>query len=124
MRSRSNIAVYIAGPYTAGTDAEVMSNVRAAISMADTLRSAGFQVYVPHLSHFWHIRLGREYEDWLDQGFFWLGKCNVVLLLPGWENSKGAKLEYERARSLSMPIYDAHEIDLLLEHGANDRLRY
>lgn len=40
-------------------------------------------------------------------------ECDIVAVLPNWENSKGANLEVYLARSLFMPIIDATNLQLL-----------
>ncbi|WP_371807265.1 DUF4406 domain-containing protein [Pseudomonas sp. KK4] len=34
----------------------------------------------------------------------------MVAVLPGWENSKGARLEVHIARELGMPVVNAHDL--------------
>ena len=36
-------------------------------------------------------------------------RCRTILLLPGWQNSQGAKLEHMIAKALGMPIYYIEE---------------
>lgn len=65
-------------------------------------------------------RLGREllknnhhpsYADYLRVGITALINCNVVVLLPGWEKSNGAKLEKLIAENLEMQILRFEDMD-------------
>ena len=53
-------------------------------------------------------RLGREpdYEEYMAYDLDALALCDHIYLLEGWENSKGARREWERAKELGIdPIY-------------------
>lgn len=36
------------------------------------------------------------------------GLCGMVAVLPGWDTSRGARLEVNIARELGMPVVNAH----------------
>jgi Domain of unknown function (DUF4406) len=93
--------IYVAGPYTQG---DVAQNVRAAIFDADFIEShLGHSVYIPHLTHFWHMLMPHEHEFWMKHDLEWLELCDAVLRLPG--ESAGADREVEFARERGMKIY-------------------
>lgn len=50
--------------------------------------------------------LGRkaEYADYMKADLEILLKCHTIVMLKGWENSKGARLEYEIAEATGMEI--------------------
>lgn len=50
--------------------------------------------------------LGREaeYADYMKADLEMLLKCHTIVMLKGWENSKGARLEYEIAEATGMEI--------------------
>ena len=52
-------------------------------------------------------------ETYLRADVVLLAQCDAVALLPGWEESRGAKLEYLLARELSMPAFDAETLQPL-----------
>lgn len=101
--------VYIAGPYTQG---DVAQNVAVAMTVGNSLLSAGFAVYVPHLSHFLHMQRGRDYEEWIRHDLHWLFFCDAMLRLPG--PSVGADREMAYAKECEMPIF--HDVESLLTH--------
>jgi len=108
-----NGAVYIAGPYTNG---DVEQNVEAAIVAADKLAQAGFLPYVPHLSHYWHLRFPHDYEFWMERVIEWLKKCDYVLRLPG--DSPGADRETELAIRFGKMVFFSigHLLEYCLEY--------
>lgn len=98
--------VYIAGPYTHG---DIEANVNAALQTASILFDAGCFPYVPHLSHYWHIKHPRPYEDWMNLDKEWLLVCDAVLRIPGY--SPGADLECLWAGLANIPIFtDYHKL--------------
>ena len=92
--------IYIAGPYTKGDTAE---NVRNAIYAGNFLANKGHAVFIPHLTHFWHMLIPNGYDFWMKQDEIWLRECDAVYRIDG--ESAGADKECEIARSLGMPIY-------------------
>lgn len=50
--------------------------------------------------------LGRKacYADYMKADLEVLLKCSTIVMLKGWENSKGARLEYEIAQAIGMEV--------------------
>ena len=94
------VRIYVAGPYTKG---DVAVNVAKAIEAADVLLGRGYYPFLPHLTHFWHIHLPREYADWLRLDNAFIPACDAVLRLPG--ESGGADGEVALAKSLGLPVF-------------------
>jgi hypothetical protein len=102
--------VYISGPITSlqklGEDWRVSFQAASA-----ALRRLGFrQIFNPA-----DIAIGVEamceglgrkatYADYMKQDIEMLLKCKSILMLRGWENSRGAQLEYQIADALRMEI--------------------
>lgn len=89
---------YIAGPMT-GLPGH---NYAAFSSLTQSLRAQGVDVLSPH-----EIDSGsmdRGWEWYMREALKMLLKCDSVLMLPGWQNSKGACLERSVAEALGMPI--------------------
>jgi len=95
-------AVYISAPYTNG---DIEANVNAAIEAGNRITGAGHQVFIPHLTHFWHLRYPHEYEFWMEHDLFWLEKCTDLVRLPG--ESQGADREVKRARESGIVVHSS-----------------
>ena len=78
--------VYVAGPMTGIAD----FNYPAFNAVADQLRAQGYEVENP-ADH--GIVEGAQWADFIAYNLTRLGLCGVIALLPGWEHSKGARLE-------------------------------
>lgn len=87
--------LYVCGPMTGVPD----KNFPAFRTAAEQLRQAGYEVVDPstlgeHDNWAWADYLKRDLPEML--------KCDGLALLPGWEHSRGAGLEYLVARGLGM----------------------
>lgn len=49
--------------------------------------------------------LGFEYKDYIDMGLCELMHCEAIYMLPGFEKSKGAMLEFTYAVTVGMKIF-------------------
>lgn len=93
---------YISGPMTDMPDL----NFPAFHAAAARLRAQGVEVVNP-------AELG-EHEGWawadyLRRDIKALADCQTIYLLPGWENSKGARLEHHIARELGLRVVEDWE---------------
>ncbi|UEH06348.1 DUF4406 domain-containing protein [Pseudomonas sp. HN8-3] len=78
-------------------------------SMTASLRASGHTVTNP-------AEINPEGGTWTDcirRDIAALMDCYTVATLPGWENSKGARLEVHIARELGVPIVNAHDLALI-----------
>lgn len=102
-----NLKVYLSGPMTGLPN----KNKDEFDRYAFTLRTKGFLVVSPV-----------EMDDNPDQGYdnvyyrclkaavAAMLTCEVVVILPGWKESKGAVVEVDLANSLKMPVYSIEEL--------------
>lgn len=99
--------VYIAGPMTGIED----HNFPAFNAAAQKWRDDGWDVSNPAENFGGRRDLPRE--SYLRSDVAQLSQCDAIAMLPGWEASLGAKLEYLLARELQMPIFDAETLQSL-----------
>ena len=92
--------VYIAGPMTGLPE----HNFPAFHAAAERLRKAGWEVVNPAENFGGRTNLPRE--RYLREDVAQMVRCDAIALLPGWENSRGAKLEYLLARELGLKVID------------------
>ena len=91
--------IYLSGPMT-GIDE---FNFPAFREAARTLRQAGYRVASPHENI---PMLGREWTYYIRRDLLLLlERCDTLVLLHGWEASRGARLELHVAQHLDYPIY-------------------
>lgn len=95
--------LYLAGPMTGFDD----FNFPAFNKMAAELRARGYVVENP-AEH--GVVNGADWADYMAYDLTRLGLCGQVAVLPGWENSKGARLEVHIARELGMKVVNAHDL--------------
>lgn len=111
------MTTYIAGPMTGYPD----FNYPAFLAAATELRAQGIRVLSP-TEHTGDeppaaYDAERPYAYYLRRSLAMLLDCDSIVLLPGWENSAGARLEKQIAEALGMPIsvwnaaYEALPVD-------------
>ena len=122
--------LYISGPYSSGNGRTVAENIAIARSYAVAAANAGWMPFTPHLN-----TAGFEvdcpeisHQEWLDGDIAILRALSqagaAVLLLPGWEQSKGARLERDWAIHLNLEIFDPPATPEEIPPAAAFRRRY
>lgn len=92
---------YLSGPMTGLPD----NNQAAFAAVADAMRAAGFDVVNPG-----EVKLAGN-PTWLDfmrADLVLLLECGGIVMLPGWERSKGARIEHDLARGLGFWVMEAN----------------
>lgn len=100
------ILVYIAGPFSAQTREGVELNIQLAVRVGlDVARLGAFPV-IPHANtaHPDFEQL-QPYSFWIDGTVELLRRCDVVLMVPGWEASGGASKERLTALAMFKPVF-------------------
>ena len=99
--------VYLAGPLNAKDAVGYIKNVSIMAGWDEELRLNGYAVYNPSLDLITGIYSGEmEYDDYLKSNMAWIEVADCVLLVPGWEDSKGANIEKEYANKLGKPVFE------------------
>jgi len=122
--------LYISGPYSAGNGRSVTDNIAVARRYAVAAAKAGWMPFTPHLN-----TAGFEidcpeisHQEWLDGDIAILRLLPrahaAVLLLPGWEQSKGARLERDWAIHLNLEVFDPPATPEEIPPAAAFRRRY
>lgn len=91
--------IYISGPITSPTQAKTMANLNDFHKAAALLRAAGYTVFNPA-----NQKLGRTYAEYMRADIAALINCSAMVQLPGWSESRGAKIEYDIALALALPV--------------------
>ena len=103
------LRVYVAGRYSADNVMDVLRNIGRGEEVCSMLLREGYAPFCP-----WHDRsyVIREPDTELTVADFqkvsmaWLEACDAVFLVPGWVGSKGTRAEIDRAKALSIPVFD------------------
>ncbi|MDV7194329.1 MULTISPECIES: DUF4406 domain-containing protein [Mycolicibacterium] len=92
------MTVYIAGPMSDLPD----SNYPAFNAVAKKLRAQGIDVRNPAENDAGST--GGTWEHYMRLGLRQLLECDEIMLLPGWRNSRGARIEHHIACELRMTV--------------------
>jgi hypothetical protein len=96
--------VYVAGKCNGSNDWEVEENIWRAREAGARVVRCGAMPVVPHMNTARYGGLAPE-EWFYSATMALLEGCQGILLLDGWERSKGARGEYERATELDLPSF-------------------
>jgi len=111
--------IYIAGPYS-GNTLQTLNNMRVGMRKATELMLQGYAPFCPWLDYHFTLML-REGETLTVEQYYayslaWMEASDAVLLLPGWENSKGTLKEIEVADSIGLPVFKPEEEAVMYEY--------
>lgn len=98
MTAPRKIKVYLAGPMSGLPD----FNRGAFFEAADVLFSHGHIVLNPAV-----FPDGLEHGDYMKICLPMIDAAEAVIMLPGWEKSKGANMEYQYAQIKRLPVFEA-----------------
>ena len=108
--------VYLAGKYSDNNVLDVLRNIGRGEYYASKLFMNGFAPFCP-----WHDKdyVLRNWDKELtvtmfyDYSMAWLDVSDCVVVLSGYESSKGTLAEIKRAQELEIPVY--YDIDAFIE---------
>jgi hypothetical protein len=112
--------VYVAGPISAPDPIAMLENIRAGIAAARWILAAGHYPFCPHLDHQLILTRGVDEPvitvDALQaNSMAWLRKADIVVVLPGWEDSKGCRAEINEASLQGISVQTFAEFRLWCE---------
>jgi len=114
--------VYIAGPLTTGWDRKdhkfIEDKIRAAEEYAIALVNQGIGFFCSHAHTAFHNEKGSKMSESYYYELareFMKRSADALLAMPGWETSKGAKMEVNLAKELNLPIFYPKSPDDLSE---------
>ena len=113
--------VYLAGKYSADNVLDVLKNIGRGEYYAAKLFMAGFAPFCP-----WHDR-SYVMSNWdkeftvlmfYNYSLAWLEVSDYLVVLSGYEISKGTLKEIEKAKELNIPVY--YDVDKFIEENKNN----
>jgi hypothetical protein len=98
--------IYVAGKFTAPTREGVQQNIRHAETVGLEVCKLGLFPVVPHCntSHANYESL-QPYTFWIEGTLELLRRCDAIVMVPGWEESRGAKGELLEAQRIGLPVF-------------------
>ena len=103
--------IYVAGPIQGANLLESLRNIDRGQREQAILIEEGFAPF-PVFDDFGSIMKTRGMvgiEQVYAYSIAWLECSHAVLMLPGWETSKGALAEWGKAKELGIPVFDSIE---------------
>lgn len=96
--------IYIAGAYRSPTAWQTQQNIRDAEATAATVWELGLAALCPHTNSA-HMEGVTSEETFLAGTLEMMRRCDAILLVPNWKQSRGTLAEIEEAKRLSKPIF-------------------
>lgn len=110
--------IYVAGKLTGMDNFEISRNVRAAEDVGMAVAVAGASPMIPHTNTGLIFFGTCSAQFWYDATLALMRRCEAVILVPGWEESKGTQGELVEAKRLGLPVfYNVTELSAWLGDG-------
>lgn len=102
--------VYVAGPYRSPTEHGVVDNIRRAEALALKVWKAGAACICPHKNTaLFGGALGMPDSVWLEGDLEMVKRCDAVICVENWRDSRGATDEVAFALQHRIPILESIE---------------
>lgn len=101
--------VYVAGAYSADNVLDVLRNIGRGEEFCANLFGMGFAPFCPWHDKSYVMTHWREeftVQQFYDYSIAWLEVSDAMILVPGWEDSKGTLKEIEIAKELGIPVFE------------------
>lgn len=95
--------VYVAGPYRAATWEGREANIQRALAVALECWKRGYPTICPHMNTA-HFDGEAPDELWLAGDLVLLEACKYMVLVPGWEDSRGTLAEIDHAEMKGIKV--------------------
>ena len=110
--------LYVSGPYSAPCREKQAENIEAAKAVAAKLWKAGHAVICPHANtaFFEEIEPGITCDQYIQGDLEILERCDGLVLLPNWYESKGSIIEHDHALRNGVPVYQSEAMFTIKEN--------
>ena len=110
--------VFVAGAYSGNDVLRILENIRKGINLSKDVILAGHSPFCPWSDFLFSLVLRDKESISLDTYYQfsidWLRVSDCILLVNGWENSKGTLHEIEKANEWGIPVFET--IEEILEY--------
>jgi hypothetical protein len=117
--------VYVAGAYSANNVLDVLKNIGKGERLASDIFKLGFAPFCPMFDKEFIIRdpdFDYTIEMFYEYSIAWLLVSDCILLIPGWQNSKGTLEEIRIAESKGIPIFEKLEEIIKWDYATKEQL--
>ncbi len=116
---------YISGPYSGTTKSVVGRNIKKASRIAQEIWKLGGVAICPHTNCAF---FEGDYELFLLGDLRLLELSDAIIMIPGWEKSRGSRVELERAKALNLNIFywpnDKEKIKSFIKNFLRNNIDY
>ena len=100
--------IYVAGPYNGKDHLDIQQHILNASKVAIECWKKGWAVICPHKNTAGFEAYEGEnikWQTWIDGDIELLKRSDAIVMVEGWEESKGATMEFEFALKHRIPTY-------------------